>query len=166
MKEVMYNEYAKEVIPALTKGALIGTSDGVRDNLMTVSWGSIGYMWYRPIFTLMVRPSRFTYELLEKSDSFTVNIPLHVDLKDALRFCGTKSGRDINKWEATGLTKIAAHKVSAPLVENCDFHFECKIVGKSPLHQGMLAEELEKKSYSKGDHHVLYYGEIVGTYIK
>jgi hypothetical protein len=56
MKEVMYNEYAKEVIPALTKGALIGTSDGVRDNLMTVSWGSIGYMWYRPIFTLMVRP--------------------------------------------------------------------------------------------------------------
>lgn len=82
-KDVAYNEYAKETIEILSKGAFLTTTvDGVI-NTMTIAWGSLGFMWGKPIFTAMVRPSRFTYELLEKSGEFTVSIPFK-DMSKAL----------------------------------------------------------------------------------
>ena len=166
MKEVMYNGYAKEMLDAFPKGVFLNVSDGQRDNTMTIGWGSIGFMWKKPILMVMVRHSRYTYELIEKADSFTVSVPLYTDLKKELGICGSKSGRDMDKFQAAGLTKLKANKVSAPLVGECDLHFECKIVGKQKLTQEVLLPDIDKTWYSDGDYHTLYYGEIVGTYTK
>lgn len=166
MQEVMYNEYAKEVIESISKGAFLNVSaDGI-DNTMTIGWGAVSYMWRKPVFIAMVRYSRYTYDLLEKADAFTISVPLNVDLKEALKICGTSSGRDGDKWKKAGLTKLPASKVIAPLVAECDFHYECKIIGKMPMQPGMIDADLQSKFYGEGDYHVLYYGEILGTYVK
>ena len=162
----MYNGYAKEALEALSKGAFLSVADGKVDNIMTIAWGNIGIMWSKPVFTVMVRYSRHTYNLMEKADSFAINIPLKAQLKEALVFCGSKSGRDFDKWKETGLTKLKANKIDSPLVGECDLYYECKLIGKQPLAKGMLIPEVDSVNYGKGDYHVLYYGEIVGTYLK
>ena len=166
MKEVMYNGYAKEVLEALPKGAFLNVSDGQKDNTMTIGWANLGFMWKKPILTVMVRHSRYTYELIEKADCFTLSLPLSTDLKKELGICGTKSGRNVDKFQAAGLTKVKAHQVSAPLIGECDLHFECKIIGKQKLTKEVLLPEIDTTWYSDGDYHTLYYGEIVGTYVK
>lgn len=166
MQEVMYNSYVKEVLDILPKGAFLSVSNGKADNTMTIGWGSIGPMWGKPIFTVMVRYSRYTYQLMESADAFTVSIPLKADVKKALGFCGRESGRNHDKWKEAGLTKLQAHRVNAPLVGECDLHYECKIVGKQALSKDILIPNIDTACYSNGDYHVLYYGEIVGTYLK
>lgn len=168
MREVMYNEYANEVLQAISKGAFLNVSAEGIDNIMTIGWGALSYMWRKPVLVVMVRYSRYTYELLEKTDTFTVSIPFesHGLMKEALKICGTLSGRECDKWQKASLTKLPAQKVNAPLVGECDLHYECKIIGKTSLAPGMLDESIQNKFYSKDDYHVLYYGEILGTYVK
>ena len=67
-KDVSYNEYAPEITEVFSKGAFLTTEVKGKVNTMTIAWGSIGFMWGKPVFMAMVRPSRFTYEcVLKKS---------------------------------------------------------------------------------------------------
>jgi flavin reductase (DIM6/NTAB) family NADH-FMN oxidoreductase RutF len=92
-----------------------------RANSMTIGWGEVGIIWSRPVFTVLVRRSRYTYDCLLSADSFTVNVPSTGQLEEELLFCGTKSGRDLDKAAACGLTLIAAREVSSPIIEECAF---------------------------------------------
>lgn len=166
MQEVMYNKYAKEVLEAVSKGAFLNVSAEGKDNTMTIGWGALSYIWRKPVFIVMVRYSRYTYDLLEKTDVFSVSIPFGDAFKEALKRCGTLSGRTHDKWQEAGLTKQPAHQVAAPLVAGCDVHYECKIIGKTPLMKGMLDESIQNQFYKDDDYHMLYYGEILGTYAK
>ncbi len=166
MKEVMYNDYAKEALEALTKGAFLNVAAENLDNTMTIAWGSIGFMWGKPIFMAMVRYSRHTYQLIEKADCFTVSIPLQGQMKKELGYCGSQSGRDCDKWRDLGLTKLQAHRVNAPLVGECDLHYECKIISRQEVTAQSIMPEMQSAFYNNDDYHVLYYGEIVGTYLK
>ena len=87
-----------------TQGAFLTVKDGEKINTMTIGWGNIGYVWNRPIFTFMVRKSRYTIDLLKNADNFTVSIPLNKNMKNALKVCGSKSGRDIDKFKECNLT--------------------------------------------------------------
>lgn len=166
MKEIKYNEYAKEALEGLTKGVFLNvTHEGV-DNTMTIGWGSISYIWRKPVFMVMVRYSRHTYEMLDKVGEFTVSIPFGDNFKKELAFCGTKSGRDLNKFESCNLQTVRANKVNAPLISGCNLHYECKVVYKQVLDPGDLESEISNKFYKDTDLHVLYYGEIVGTYLE
>ncbi len=166
MKEIMYNELAKEALSQLAKGAFLCVSDGQKDNIMTIGWGSLSYIWSKPIWMIMVRESRYTYQIIENTDYFSLSIPINVDLKKELAYCGTKSGRDYDKWKETNLTKVKANRVSTYLVDECDLHYECKIVAKTPLLNDNMNSDLVNKFYSNQDYHMLYFGEIVGTYVK
>ncbi len=166
MKEVMYNKYAKEALEALSKGAFLNVRSAQEDNTMTIAWGSIGFMWGKPIFMVMVRYSRHTYQLIEQADCFTVSIPLQGQLKKELGHCGSQSGRDCNKWQELNLSKLEAHQVNAPLVGECDLHYECKIISKQEVTTSSVTSDMVTTFYNTNDYHVLYYGEIVGTYLK
>jgi flavin reductase (DIM6/NTAB) family NADH-FMN oxidoreductase RutF len=89
-----------------------------------------------------------------------------VDLRKELAYCGTKSGKDYDKWKETGLTKIKANKVPAYLVDECNLHYECKIIAKTPLLGDSMHGDLISKFYPNENYHVLYFGEIIGTYVK
>jgi len=149
-----------------TKGAFLTVKSGDKVNTMTISWGNIGFEWNRPIFMVLVRKSRYTYDLMEKSDNFTVSIPLSVDLKNALAICGSKSGRDIDKFKECNLTLEKSKAVDTPIIGDCKLHYECKIVYKQEMNPVLLSKDIVESSYKTGDYHTLYYGEIVETYMK
>ena len=74
MTEFKFPDHALELLESLKSGrVLIGVSDGVEMNLMTVAWGFLGYTWNRPVFIAMIRPSRYTHDFFRRTDVFSVN---------------------------------------------------------------------------------------------
>jgi len=163
-KEIAYNEYANEMTALLSKGAFLTTQVDGTINTMTIAWGSIGFMWGKPIFMAMVRPSRFTYERLEKSGEFTVSIPFR-DMSEALSVCGAKSGRTVDKFAAAGLITAPGKKIATPVIADCGLHYECRIVYKQAMAPELLATPLQERWYADGNYHTLYFGEILTTYV-
>jgi flavin reductase (DIM6/NTAB) family NADH-FMN oxidoreductase RutF len=166
MKNVNYLSVAEEVMHQIkSEGAflIVKSKDDEKINVMTIGWAAIGYMWRKPIMTLMVRESRFTHHIIEKASSFTVSIPTD-DLKEALNFCGTKSGRDVDKFKECNLTIIPAQKVDTPIINILGFHYECKIVCKSEINPNFLCKEYKEDVYADNDYHTFYFGEIVACY--
>jgi flavin reductase (DIM6/NTAB) family NADH-FMN oxidoreductase RutF len=166
MENVDYLSVAEEVMHQIkSKGAFLvaKSKDGEKINVMTVGWAAIGYMWRKPIMTLMVRESRFTHHIIEKASSFTVSIPTD-DLKEALNFCGTKSGRDVDKFKECNLTIVPAQKVDTPIINISGFHYECKIVCKSEINPDFLCKEYKEDFYADNNYHTFYFGEIVDCY--
>lgn len=146
------------------RGAFLTTSYGDKVNTMTISWGNVGYEWGRPIFTVMVRQSRYTHDLIEKCGEFTVCIPVGDKFKKALGICGSKSGRDIDKFQAAGIAVRKAKKVDTPVISGCDYNYECKIVYKQEMNPSQLSKDILNSSYTDGDFHTIYYGEIIACY--
>ncbi len=100
-----------------------------------------------PMMAISVAPSRFTHDLISSSGEFVLAWPGE-DLAEATLFCGTKSGRDVDKFQAMGFTTRAGDHVSAPLIEECIANLECRVVG----------------SMSSGDH-TIFVGEILGAWV-
>lgn len=165
MQEISFDQYAPKVSQTLPKGVFLTASHGGRDNTMTIGWGSIGVIWGKPIFTVLVRPSRFTFGLLEASGQFTVSVPL-TDMSGAIAICGSKSGRDIDKFAAAGLTKLPGIKIATPVIGGAGLHYECKVVFKQPMDPSALDPALGKTFYPAGDHHTIYYGLIQATWLE
>lgn len=163
MKEINIAEVSGKILEQLPEGAFLTVKHGDRVNTMTIGWGTLGRMWNRPVFMVMVRYSRYTYELIEKADSFTVSIPQKGALKKALAICGSRSGRDIDKFRECGLTPQEG-AVESPHIAECDIHIDCRIIYRQPLDPDKLPGEIKNECYKNGDYHVLYYGEIVKTY--
>ncbi len=163
MKEIRFNEQAGKALAALPEGAFLTAGNNERCNVMTIGWGSIGYIWRKPMFTVLVRPSRYTHGFMDGGE-FTVSVPLG-DMKKALAVCGSKSGRDTDKGKAAGLKLRAGQKVATPVVEGCGLYYECKVVYKYDLVPGQLAADINADCYKDGDHHTVYVGEIVAAYM-
>ena len=150
MKKVNYLSITEEVLQQIkSKGAFLvaKSTDDKKINVMTIGWAAIGYMWRKPIMTVMVRESRFTHCIIEKASSFTVSIPRD-GLEEALSFCGTKSGRDFDKFKQCKLSVVPAQKVNTPIIDLPGFHFECKIVYKNKMEADFLCKEYREYLYS------------------
>lgn len=164
MKEVRFDEFAPQTCQQLPKGAFLTVSHHGRNNTMTIGWGNIGVIWGIPIFTALVRPSRFSFGLLEASNEFTISVPLH-DMSKKLALCGTKSGRDIDKFAAAALQAAPGMKISTPVIGGAGLHYECKVVFKQPMQPAPLDKKLAETFYSNGDFHTIYFGHIQATWL-
>ena len=165
MQEIPFDQYAPQVLQQLPKGAFLTVSHGGRDNTMTIGWGSLGVIWGKPVFSVLVRPSRFTYGLLEASGEFTVSVPL-ADMAKALGVCGSKSGRDLDKFAAAGLQKLPGIKLATPVIGGVGLHYECKVVFKQPMNPALLDAGINAASYPSGDHHTNYYGRSEACWLE
>lgn len=164
IREVAYNEMLKENTDILSKGCFLTTKACDKVNSMTIAWGSIGFMWNKPVFMVMVRPQRYTYELIEKANEFTVSIP-YENMKEAVGFLGSKSGRDMDKLAQLNINTIDGKVIDTPVLEIKGMHFECKIVYKRDMTAENLETAIDNSKYPAGDYHRLYFGEIVSSYI-
>lgn len=162
MKHVDYMAIADIAMRQIKNGAFLTVQSGDDCNIMTIGWASIGFMWGRPMFSVMVRTSRHTFGLIEKSSEFTVSIP-QTDMQPALEFCGTVSGKNIDKIKNSGLELMPGEKVKTPVVDLQGLHYECAIVYKSAIDPVHLSETY-KHLYPEKDYHTIYYGEIKGCY--
>ena len=161
-KIVDYRDCLTEAAKAFDEDRVLLVTQGKegRPNIMTIGWGTIGIIWRLPIFMVLVRPSRYSYSLMEEAGEFTVNI-VPPKLKEVTQYCGTVSGRDYDKWKEKQLTALPSAKVKTPLIKECILHFECKVVYKNDLIPSDLAGPIVSKLYPKGDFHRLYFGEIL-----
>jgi len=132
-------------------------------NPMTIGWGQIGIAWGKPVFLVMVRHSRYTHELMEEAETFSVNVPSE-SLADACMLCGTKSGRDTDKIAETGLTVEKGLALDVPALKECPLHYECRIVHKSEVDPAALDGGIKSACYGGGDFHTVYWGELAGVY--
>ena len=142
---------------------LVSAGKDGRPNAMTIGWGLVGTMWRQPFFTVAVRLSRHTHRLIEESGEFTVCLPAR-GMESALDFCGTKSGRDVDKFGELKLTAAKGRDVDAPFIAECPVHYECTVAYKKELKPGQLERELEEDCYPSDNYHVLYFGHIKGVY--
>ena len=165
MEELHYLDYIEEATERLEKGAFLTTKVKGETNTMTIGWGSIGYIWSKPMFSVLVRESRHTYQLIENSDEFTVSIPLTDKLKSALAFCGSKSGADYDKFKECDLTARPGQEVDVPIIGECELHYECKIVFQQEMEKDNLIAEYQTNNYPGNDYHTIYYGEILTSYL-
>ena len=83
--------------------ALVSAGDGEKWNSMTISWGGVGEIWGKDVVFAFIRPQRYTKEFMDNSDYFTVSF-FAPEYKEALKICGTRSGRDCDKLSLAGLT--------------------------------------------------------------
>ena len=155
------------------RGAFLTVKDNdEKINIMTIGWGNIGYEWGRPIFTVLVRESRYTHELLENAEDFTISIPFDDKMNKSIGFCGSKSGRDYDKFKECNLNMLDRKVVKSPAVGNCQMIYECKIVYKHLMDLQFLDDDIKDKWYKEennkwyqpNDCHTIYYGEIVDCY--
>lgn len=112
----------------------------LKDNIFTVAWA--GTVCTKPaMLSISVRPERLSYEYIQESMEFVVNIPSK-DLTYATDFCGVKSGRTIDKIKTLNLTMKEASKVNAAYIDECPIAIECKVKNIIPLgsHNLIIAE--------------------------
>ncbi|MBN2189530.1 MAG: flavin reductase family protein [Chitinispirillaceae bacterium] len=143
-------------------GAFLTVQAGGALNVMTIGWASLGFIWGRPIMTVLVRPSRHSFGIIERAAEFTVSVPA-AGMKKELEFCGTQSGRKVDKIRECRFEMLPGEKVSVPVLNIVGAHFECRIVYKSPINPALLIESYGHL-YPGKDHHTLYFGEIVYCY--
>jgi flavin reductase (DIM6/NTAB) family NADH-FMN oxidoreductase RutF len=167
-RDIQWDEESARLRAALTDndGAFIVAVDANgKANPMTIGWGQVGVVWSRPMFTALVRLSRYTYECLQSSNTFTINVPRPGELKDELILCGTKSGRDLDKVLECGLTLVPGKAIETPIIEQCALHYECRIVARTQQERSDFdSDEVLRQYYANGDHHLIVFGEIVAAY--
>jgi len=159
---VAFSDCIKETYKVMSREGLLLVSaapDG-KPNVMTIGWGTIGIIWGKPIFVVMVRHSRYTHECLEKVPEFTVNVPTP-KMKGIAAFCGSRSGREVDKFAKKGLEALPSANVKPPLVGQCAIHYECRVVHKNDVVPDALARHILTGNYAQGDFHRFYYGEIL-----
>ena len=149
---------------------ILSSGDKEHYNSMLIEWGSLGCAFRRPIFTVYVKPERYTHDFLQKYPIFTVSI-FNKQFRKKMSIYGIKSGRDVNKEELAG-THIKFLDDGGITFEEADEVFVCKIVARANVDEGELAPEIIEmfksnlKLYTSESAHTLYVGEIIGHYIR
>lgn len=115
----------------------ITTSDGDKNNVMTISWTMV--MDFTPRFGITTGPWNHSYAALTKTKECVISIPT-VDLIDKVVGVGTCSGADTDKFERFGLTPVKGKHVRAPLIRECLANIECKVVDIVGKHNIVVLE--------------------------
>ena len=109
-------------------------------NILTIAWtGTINSN--PPMTYISVQPKRYSHDIIENSGEFVINL-VNVRLAKAMDFCGVRSGRDVDKFAAQGLTREKADTVSAPLIAESPVNIECKVkdIIRMPSHDMFMAD--------------------------
>ena len=161
--EVEFDTYLKETLAALPDGLLLASLDPQgKPNAMAIGWGSLGIVWSRPMFVALVRFSRYTFECVEATGDFTVNVP-YPGMADAVQFCGSVSGRDHAKFTECGFTAGDSETVKSPYIDECGLVYECRVVQHTDVVPENFDPKIISEFYAGGDFHHGYFGEILRT---
>jgi len=163
MKDVDYMSVTEDSINKINEGAFLTVKSVKGLNTMTIGWATFGVVWSNPIMMVAVRSSRHTFGIIEAAEDFTVTIPAG-DMRKEIAFCGSKSGRDTDKFKECRLSTAPGRRVASPIIKTPGRHYECKIVYKSAMDPARLDREYDTTLYPKKDYHTLYFGEIVTCY--
>lgn len=165
MKEIAIKDLKDNFFEAISKEWMLVTA-GTKDsfNMMTASWGGIGFLWAKPVVFIFIRPERYTFEFIEAQKDFTLSF-LGEENKRIHNVCGFKSGREIDKVKETGLKPIITEKGNV-IYEQSRLSLECrKLYSDTIKESNFIDPELSKWYGEKGGMHHVYVAEITGAWV-
>lgn len=136
-----------------------GTLDSF--NTMTASWGGVGVLWNKNVCFVFIRPSRYTYEFIEQQDLLSLSF-FSEDYRDALKICGSKSGRDVDKVNLCGLSPMLSAS-GAVAFEEARLVLSCKKLYACDLSEACCLDPSLLQNYQSGDFHRMYVCEILSV---
>ncbi|MFV0481607.1 MAG: flavin reductase [Campylobacteraceae bacterium] len=163
------SEFSGSPIDRFNKEWALATAGKKDDyNTMTISWGTIGYLWERPVAFLFVRPypSRYTHKFTEKYSHFTLTF-FDKSLKTKVhKICGNKSGQDIDKAKEAGITPIYLGSEDIVSFEEAKDILVCKKIYTGRFDPEKFLDPSIENLYPIKDYHQVYIGEIEKYYTK
>ena len=164
MKEINIRDIRKSAAELISDGwGLVTAGNEEKFNTMTVSWGALGEIWGKDAAFVFIRPQRYTFEFIEREEIFTLAF-FSEEYKDALKICGSKSGRDIDKIAATGLTPVFTD--GGVTFGEAEYTIICRKMASQFIDPSGFEDKDIEKNYPSGDYHKVYIGEILKVYAK
>ncbi|MBO4927455.1 MAG: flavin reductase [Clostridiales bacterium] len=140
------------------KWALLTAGTMDRFNTMTISWGSMGTLWGKPVATVYVRTSRYTHDFMDDNDYFTVSF-YPSEFKKTLGVLGSRSGREIDKMHIPGMTPCAAGESVS--FEQAEVTLLCKKLCSQLLDPDHIPADIVNQFYTDDAPHNMFIGEVV-----
>ncbi len=186
-KEILPSELNKTAFEMIGKDwMLIASGNENSLNTMTASWGGMGVMWNKNVVFAFIRPSRYTFDFVNKHDYFSCSF-FDESYRKMLSYMGTHSGRDTDKIKECALTPIFSEIVnyktednclnssevdtkdsalssapsSVPFFEQANTAIICKKLYAQPMNDKFFTDEKTKEKFGGEDFHYLYIGEII-----
>ncbi len=145
---------------------MLVTAGKDRINTMTASWGGTGHLWNKPVAFVFVRPERYTYEFMERTEGFTLSF-FDERFRMALNICGSKSGRDVDKITEAGLTPVFTKK-GYPAFSEASIILECRKLYANLLQtEAFIDKGILKTHYDKANGlHKMFIAKILAAWVK
>ena len=140
------------------KWALLSAGTKENHNTMTISWGGMGTLWFKPVVTVYVKPCRHTYGFMNDNDFFSVSF-YPEEYKKALMLMGSRSGRDMDKDTASGLTVKDLDQ--AVTYEEAEVTLLCKKIYYQDLNPEHMPQDVVQEHYTVEEPHRMFIGEVV-----
>lgn len=143
---------------------LITAGNEEKCNTMTASWGSMGVMWGKNAVTIYIRPQRYTKEFVDREESFTISV-LPEQYRKALNYCGTVSGKGIDKIKEAGLTPCFVEGTAG--IAEAEMVMVCRKMYHDDIKPECFDETAnDGKWYPEKDYHTMYIAEVVKVLVK
>jgi len=144
---------------------LITAEKNGKVNSMTAAWGGLGYMWNKSAAFAVIRKSRYTKELVDGSDNFSLSFFNREEYGKMLGYMGSVSGRDADKVKESGLT--VAHHEGIPYYEEAVKVLLCRKMCCQPIEpDSYIDQSIDGQWYADKDYHDLYIGEVVEILVR
>ncbi len=143
---------------------LITAGNKEKFNMMTASWGGIGVLYNKPVAICFINPARYTYQVIENSDTYTLTFYTEA-YRDALKYCGSKSGRDEDKVKGSGLTPVETTN-GAMAFGQAWMIIECKKLVSQSISLDAIDNKEEQSKRAAQPMHKMYIGEILNVWVK
>jgi flavin reductase (DIM6/NTAB) family NADH-FMN oxidoreductase RutF len=138
---------------------LITAGDRSKFNTMTASWAGLGHLWEQPVSFCFVRPQRYTFEFMERSATYSLSF-FPDGYRKALNLCGSRSGRDMDKVKAAGLTPLFTD-TGTPYFAEARLVLECRKLYAQRLEEAAFHDPaIPAEIYPTKDFHMMYIGGI------
>lgn len=136
-------------------------------NSMTISWGSVGQLWNKPVVTVYVSSDRYSKKLMDNSNWFTISrFPDKREYKDGLIYLGSHSQKDDPDKTANSGLRVDFTEQGNPRFKDAELVIECKKIYSDEFKKDKLPQDIRDGIYSSTGLHTMYIGEIVNVYEK
>ena len=159
-----FSDGIAEAYRRMKREGLLVTSAGAdgKANVMTIGWGFFGWSYEdHPTAIIALRPATHTFKLLEQIPEFVLCVPRE-RMEQACYLCGTKSGRDMDKFAAASLTPIPSQFVRPPSIKECALNLECRVYhAQRPPHMILTPRHRQAPVEAQ---HTIYFAQILGAF--
>lgn len=155
IEEVQMNPFAS----LMKEWALVTVKQGDKINTLTIGWGGFGVLWQKYVATIYIRPCRYSKELLDRADGFSITF-LPEKYRKTLMYLGTASGREEDKIAKSGLT--LEFEDGIPYFKEGKLVYITRKIYEDAFHEEQFTDKsIAQKIYPQKDFHAFYLAEII-----